>query len=134
MYGKTHTIEVKEKLRTLAKQGNFAGENNPWYGKSRTGELSPRYRHDINHTEFKLFRNRTTMLTEKTYKKYKDEINPNNLPRAKAGIDGGYHLDHKVSVIWGFENGWSPEQLSAKENLQMLPWLENVKKHGSCSL
>lgn len=130
MWGKTHTATTKALLSKLAI--GFKGENNPWYGKSRSGILSPRYRHDIDHNELQQFKNMVYMLTERTYKMYKDEINPNNLIRAKAGTDGGYQLDHKVSVSWGYENGWSPAQLAAKENLQMLSWRDNLRKHARC--
>ena len=132
MWGKTHTPEVKRLLSELAKNNHFAGETNPWYGKSRSGELSPRYRHDIDHTDFNKFKNRVYMLTEKVYREHQGEINPNNYVRAKAGVAGGYHLDHKVSISYGYSNGWTPEQLSSKENLQMLPWEENIRKYSKC--
>jgi|688.fasta_scaffold216471_3 hypothetical protein len=81
-----------------------------------------------NPSKFKRYRNKVEFLTEQTYVKFIEEINPNNHPRTLAGIQGGYHLDHIVSVKEGFINGWSPEKLADKENLQMLPWLENVRK------
>ena len=81
-----------------------------------------------NPSEFKRYRNKVEFLTEQTYVKFLEEINPNNFPRTLAGIQGGYHLDHKVSVKEGFINGWSPEKMADKDNLQMLPWLENVRK------
>ena len=132
MWGRTHTPEVIQLLSDLAKNGHFAGETNPWYGKPRSGPLSPRYRHDIDHKEFNQFKHRVYNLTEKVYREYKDEINPCDHPRTKAGIPNGYHLDHKVSISYGYANGWSPEQLAAKENLQMLPWLDNIRKHSKC--
>jgi hypothetical protein len=132
MWGKTHTPETRKLLSDLAKAGHFAGETNPWYGKSRSGPLSPRYRHDIDHTELRQFKNKVYVLTEAVYRAHKDEINPHDYPRAKAGTVGGYHLDHKVSIAYGYDNGWTPEQLAVKENLQMLPWRDNIIKYDNC--
>jgi NUMOD3 motif len=132
MWGKTHTAEVRTLLSDLAKTGHFAGETNPWYGKSRSGPLSPRYRHDIDHTDFQQFKNKTYVLTEAVYRAHKDEINPKDHPRRKAGTHGGYQLDHKVSIAYGYAHGWTPEQLAAKENLQMLTWRDNIIKCDKC--
>ena len=82
----------------------------------------------IDTPEYRKYRNRVSTLTRQTYQKYKDSINPNNYKRTIAGIEGGYHLDHKVSCREGFENNMAPELISEVDNLQMLPWLENVKK------
>jgi hypothetical protein len=134
MWGKTHSDETRKLLSDIQKEREgFKGSNNPWYGKSRTGPASPRYKPELDHTDFQKFRNKTTMLTERTYKMHKAEINPDDLPRTIAGVDGGYHLDHKISVAFGYANGWTPEQLSMKENLQMLPWRDNIVKNFRCA-
>jgi hypothetical protein len=78
--------------------------------------------------EYRRYRNRVTKLTELNYITNKDKINPNNFKRTLAGVDGGYHLDHKISCRYGFENNISEEIISSTENLQMLPWKENVLK------
>ena len=79
---------------------------------------------------FRKFRNRVATLTEKTYVKYQHEINPNNHPRTIAGVNGGYQLDHKVSCRRAFDQGLTEEWVSSKDNLQMLPWKENlIKSH-----
>jgi len=63
-------------------------------------------------------------LTEKTYKEYKDEINPNNYDRVLCGKDG-YQLDHIISVYKGFNDNISADIIAEKGNLQMLLWEEN---------
>jgi len=78
--------------------------------------------------EYKRFVNRVHRLSSKTYEKYKNIINPNNFPRTKCGIEGGYQLDHIISIRFGFHNNMSPEELSLVENLQILPWKDNLKK------
>jgi hypothetical protein len=78
--------------------------------------------------EYRKYSNRVQTLTRKTYKLYKEQINPNDLPRGKAGENGCYHLDHKISVRYGFDNQIDPAIIADKNNLQMLPWKDNVIK------
>lgn len=56
-------------------------------------------------------------------------MNPNDLPRGKCGIDGAFHIDHKVSVRYGFDNNIPVEIISSHENLELIPWLDNIKKY-----
>jgi hypothetical protein len=65
----------------------------------------------------------TRRLTDQTYNKYKDKLDP----KRKRGMD--WHLDHKTSVYRAFLYGWTPAKTSARSNLQLLPALENAKKH-----
>jgi len=60
---------------------------------------------------------------------YKEQINPNNLQLGKAGIDGAHQIDHIVSVREGFEKGKSVEDIADPTNLQILPWLDNIRKY-----
>ena len=76
--------------------------------------------------EFEMYRSKVNYLTEKTYIKFKDEINPNNYSRGHLT----YHLDHIYPVILGFINKVSAEDISHKNNLQMLSHLDNRIKGG----
>ena len=78
--------------------------------------------------EYKRYCNRVHKLSKRIYEQFKDEINPNNYPRGLAGETGVYHLDHIVSIRYGFDNNLLPEDVACKENLQMLPWKENISK------
>ena len=78
--------------------------------------------------EYKRYCNRVHKLSKKIYEQFKHEINPNNYPRGLAGEHGVYHLDHIVSIRYGFDNNLLPEEVACKENLQMLPWKENISK------
>lgn len=70
-------------------------------------------------------------LTSIEYIKHIDKINPNNFPRvqAKAG-NVGYHLDHIVSKKYCYLNNIPPEICANYQNLQMIPWQDNVKKYS----
>lgn len=78
--------------------------------------------------EYRRYRNKVSKLTEQTYMMYKNVINPNNLTRTLAGVENGYHLDHKISCRYGFDNNILPEEISSLKNLQMLPWRDNIVK------
>ncbi len=78
--------------------------------------------------EYRRYSNRVHVLTRKIYEEHHTEINPNNYPRGLAGQAGIYHLDHIVSIRYGFDNNIPPEEIAVKENLQMLPWKENISK------
>lgn len=83
---------------------------------------------DEDLLSFRKYRNRLANLTEKVYSEFIDEINPNRYTRGLAGQEGAYHLDHIISARFGFDNNIPPEVLAEKENLQMLPWRDNITK------
>lgn len=53
--------------------------------------------------------------------------NYNKRGRAKAGTDA-YHLDHIISIKYGFDNNIDPYNIGNISNLRMIPWIENLKK------
>lgn len=77
-------------------------------------------------TEWQKYKALVASLTEQTYKCYKKHINPNNLPRGKAGQEGAYHLDHIVPKRFCFDNNIPPEVCAHYTNLQMIGWKEKV--------
>jgi len=79
------------------------------------------------------------------YKKYHKEVwkytNQNDLSllanyekRGRAGIDHAYHLDHKFSISRGFIERIDPALLGSLQNLEFIPWEDNVSKQGKCSI
>jgi len=103
-------------------------------GKKKQESLEIISRDDPVYSNFRKYRNRVAVRTRKTYELFKNEINPNNHPLGKCGIDGAYQLDHIITVRLGFEQGLLIEDISAKDNLQVIPWLENVKKYDGKGL
>lgn len=80
--------------------------------------------------EYKDYRMKTDVITIKNYRKYKNIINPNNLPRGK----NKYQIDHIYSVYDGFKNNIPPEILSSIPNLRMLWWYDNISKSKRSSI
>ncbi len=54
--------------------------------------------------------------------------------RGLAGIEGAHHVDHKVSIKYGFENNIPPYIIGNINNLEMLPWRDNLYKSSNCSI
>lgn len=54
--------------------------------------------------------------------------------RGVSGIDGVYHLDHKFSIIEGFKQNIKPEIIGNINNLEFIPWKENLSKGSECSI
>lgn len=77
-------------------------------------------------SEWQTYKAEVASLTNQTYKQHKKQINPNNLPRGKAGVDGAYHLDHIVPKRFCFDNNVPPPVCADVSNLQMIGWRENV--------
>jgi hypothetical protein len=76
------------------------------------------------HDDWFIYRKTVYKMSERSYKKYKNIVNPNNLPRGR----NQYHLDHKFSVLDGFRNCISPYVMANPMNLQMLSESENISK------
>jgi len=77
-------------------------------------------------SDWNIYRHRVYQLTRQTYKEHQSTINPTNLPRGKAGVDGAYHLDHIVPVRYCFNNNVPSNICAHSSNLQMLHWNDNV--------
>lgn len=123
-----------DKQRGQKREGNYQpqyhwrGEGNPWYGKPRAGELSPRYDETIHSREYQNYYNSVLWFSEKTYKANKDIINPNNHTRTLCGVENGYQLDHIIPITEGWKQGKSVEEMSHLTNLRIIPWKENLLK------
>lgn len=81
-----------------------------------------------NKSAFQGYSRRVRTLTEKTYSENLEILNPNKYPRTRCGVEGGYQLDHKQSILFCFKNGISVEECASLANLQLLPWQDNRLK------
>ena len=77
-------------------------------------------------SEWNIFKTKVQILSKQTYRKHKHIINPNNVIRDRAGVDGAYHLDHIVPIRYCFEHNIPAEICADMSNLQMLQWRENI--------
>lgn len=79
---------------------------------------------------YERYRQKVTYLSEKTYLKHIDDINPERLQRGHLT----FHLDHIYPVILGFINGVDAELIADARNLQILPHDENRNKSSKTEM
>jgi len=91
--------------------------------KKRTGELHPRW--NQNKDEFLKYASEVRKITEKQPLHL---LENGDKPRTICGIDGGYQLDHIVSIKNGFEKQIPPHVIGNIKNLRFIPWEENRSK------
>lgn len=114
---------------------NLSRMKNNKYGKANIGKRIPSIsgdkhpRWNSQKTEYKMYCNKVRWITEQTYNKFKDVINPFGYPRKVCGVQGGWQLDHRISIKRGFLLGINPKIIGSLDNLQMLTWSDNRNKH-----
>ena len=80
-------------------------------------------KNDWNYYRFHVWK-----LTEVNYKNNIEIINPNLHQRSK----NGFHLDHIVPIIIGFEMGIDIDIIASIKNLQILTAKDNITKNRFC--
>lgn len=88
----------------------------------------------ITNTDFKLYSKLVRFFSEKEYQCYKDFINPNNNIRGKYTDQNLYHVDHIISIKYGFDNNIPVYIISSYYNLTMLLVEDNCKKGSTCGI
>lgn len=79
--------------------------------------------------EYKRYKGLVHRLSGRTYSENIDIINPNRYTRTLCGVDGGWQLDHIISIKECYERGISAEEASSLSNLRMLPWKDNLMRN-----
>jgi len=54
--------------------------------------------------------------------------------RGVSGKAGAYNLDHKYSISEGFFNKIDPQMIGSINNLEFIPWKDNMTKRTKCSI
>ena len=94
--------------------------------KSRKTQIANgRWVDPAKRTEWAQYKFRVKYLTAKAYKKFKDIINPTDLPIGRCE----YQVDHIYSIRHGFENNVDPTIIADIANLRLLWHTENKSKH-----
>lgn len=100
------------------------------YGEDLGEELYyqryPAYEYNEIYRDYK---NAVYRLSQKIYEENIVIINPNNYPRTRMGVNGGWQLDHIKPVIECFKEGLIIEEAADIKNLRMLPWKENLMRN-----
>ena len=64
----------------------------------------------------------------------KETVSKNYIPNIELRGIFGYHLDHRLSMIEGFNNNIPPFIIGSIHNLKMIPCVDNWKKNRKSSL
>lgn len=72
---------------------------------------------------FVAYRRQVRDLSNKNFMKYYHDINPLNLRRGRD-----FHLDHIISILYGFLKNVPPEEIASPTNLRIIPAKDNIKK------
>ena len=107
--------EYHEKLKNIDKSYMQTQE----YSLAKSKPTTPTY---------KRYAGKVHRLSHKIYENNLDILNPNGYNRTLCGVDGGYQLDHIISIKYGFDNNIPPEVLSNLCNLRLIPWKDNLLK------
>jgi len=83
----------------------------------------------LNRNEYKRYKLIVIYLTEKLRKKITA-----GFITGLSGKSHAWHIDHKFSILEGYKQKISPLVIGNINNLEMLPWKENLKKHSGCSI
>ena len=125
----------EEKTDTIAmrKQTNLERYGVAFYVESDEFKSEMLARHKETHPDYgtvkvENYYRKVRSLTGETYKKYKHEIDNDNL-RSKE-----WHLDHIYSVIEGYLNDVPPEVIACKSNLRIIEGKENISKNRRCCI
>jgi hypothetical protein len=83
----------------------------------------------LNRNEFKRYKTVVQYLTEK----HRVTLTQ-GFVTGLAGKQNAWHIDHIFSVLKGYQHKISPFVIGHINNLQMLPWEDNLSKHSACSI
>ena len=85
---------------------------------------------DPIYSDIRRYRSRIVSRSNYTYRKNLQLLNPNNYVIGNHG-ENVYHLDHKYPISEAFKFNVPIELMSGIDNLQLLPYAENVRKSNT---
>ena len=62
------------------------------------------------------------------------EHNASDIPGIHKRGFNSYHIDHKISIKYGYDNGLLPEHIAHPSNCEMIPWKDNIRKSARCKV
>jgi len=96
--------------------------------RTRLGHWIP----DSQKSKWQLYRHKVFRCTYvSAIKKFtKEELKK----RKSSGKENGFHIDHKFSVLEGFNQSIDPVIIGSQCNIELIPWQDNNKKWAKCSI
>jgi hypothetical protein len=141
--GRRKSSNYAHKIKESNKKQWADNPREPWNKGVKTGQVvwnkgkiyslkpyTPKGSNDPLYKEFVKYRYQVQKVTRLTYARFKYLLNPNNLFIGLAGNQNAHHVDHVVSTRFAFENKVPPNIIGSLQNLQVIPWKENIRKYG----
>lgn len=125
MYGKSHSIDTKQKLSNKASNRNPICYIEATETKISRGIAIPKEQ----KSDWELYREQVLNCTYRSWRQYRDQINPLGLERGSE-----YELDHKFSITEGFKQGVDSAIIGHFANLELIPKSVNRSKRIRCSI
>ena len=125
MFGKSHSIDTKQKLSEQASKRDLACYTEATETKIARGIAIPKEQ----KTNWELYREQVLNHTYRSWQHHQDKINPLGLERGSK-----YELDHKFSITEGFKQGVDPAVIGHFANLELIPKSVNRSKRILCSI
>ena len=151
-----HSEEIKNKMKetNILKYGNEYASQSSLFKNKMKANLLEKYGVDhvskldttkikvkktnvlkgtwLNYSQLSDFQYYKRLVWSETHKHKKSLLNF-ELRGKLSNNKKSYHIDHKYSILEGFKNGILPVIIGNKNNLIMIPGLENIQKGSKCS-
>jgi hypothetical protein len=119
-----HTNEYKEWLKQNS-PFNGVGENSIVI---KTIMKNENITYDEYITKYNNFIEYERIVNYYTKKQSINNLKNSDKKRGRCGDDGAYQLDHIISIKEGFDKKINPQIIGGIDNLQFIPWKENLLK------
>jgi 5-methylcytosine-specific restriction endonuclease McrA len=140
LLGRECKPETRAKIKESNKEHWKANPRDPWnkgkigvqipWNRGRTGYSMPPRRKisEQDYKNYQKYKRAVYSATRKTYNKNINLLNPNGLLIGRCGIVGAHQIDHKVPISLGYQLKIPVTIMSLVENLQLMPWKDNLDK------
>ena len=101
----------------------------PW-NKGKTGYAMPPRRKisEQDYQDYQRYKRAVYSASRKTYNQNTNLLNPIGLLLGRSGIPDAHQIDHKIPISVGYQLRIPVKVMSTVENLQLLPWKDNLVK------
>lgn len=137
---KFNTINVSEPIVCHSCSYSKDSRRTTKIKRSSANSSIPR-KHGPDHHRFKNFDSYELMydksvanLTQSVYRKFKNLINPGDLPLGRAGSRDAYQIDHIISKSYGRDNRIDHRIICHPCNLRVIRWEDNLEKSDKNAL
>lgn len=144
--GRRVTEKTKEKIKKSNIEHWRENTRTPWnkgktnvqipWNKGKTGYSMPPRRKisEEDYQNYQSYKRAVYTTSRKIYKQNINVLNPTGLLLGRNGVLGAHQIDHKIPISVGYQLKIPVEVMSIVENLQIIPWKENLHKSNKTQI